>query len=170
MRLYGRIAWDPKKAEINLRKHGVSFVEAADTLSNPLTREDLDPYHQEREDRFIAIGESRRGKYLFIAYTIRGDDAWIISARLAAPSEKRSYMSGRDIIRETPIYDDEDPADREYDFSNAKPIGLKFAKLQMAVALDPDVCDVFRTEEEVNDALRMLIREGRVPHITYPTR
>lgn len=76
-------------------------------------------------------------------------------------------MTGRDIIRDRPIEDDEDPLDQEIDFSNAKPIGRKFAKLQMSVVLDTDVCDVFRTEEEVNNALRLLIREGRVPHLNY---
>ena len=78
-------------------------------------------------------------------------------------------MTGRDILRDAPM-EDEDPLDREIDFSNAKPIGKRFARLKMAVVLDTDVCDVFRTPAEVNDALRLLIREGRVPHLTYPPR
>jgi hypothetical protein len=79
-------------------------------------------------------------------------------------------MSKRDMLRETPIYPDYDPADwEEYDFTNAVPIGDKFAGMRAAVVLDKDVCDVFRTAEEVNDALRMLIREGRVPHMPQIT-
>ena len=40
-----------------------------------------------------------------------------------------------------------------------------FPKLVGTVTLDSDVYDVFRTSEEVNNALRMLIHEGRVPHL-----
>jgi hypothetical protein len=73
----------------------------------------------------------------------------------------------KDINRDLPVDDEEDPLDDEIDFSNAKPIGDKFAKLRASVLLDSDVCDVFRTADEVNNALRMLIREGRVPHLNY---
>jgi hypothetical protein len=72
-----------------------------------------------------------------------------------------------DIIPDPSVDDEEDPLDREIDFSNAKPIGDKFAKLRGSVVLDADVCDVFRSADEVNNALRMLIREGRVPHLNY---
>jgi hypothetical protein len=164
---YERVTWNPKKAEQNLRKHHVSFDEAREVLDHPLTRAVPDLRHSQVEDRYFAIGDAVGGHVLAIAYTVRGDSAWIISARRATPSEKRSYMTGRDIIRDKPIDDDEDPLDHEIDFSNAKPIGRKFAKLRMSVLLDTDVCDVFRTSEEVNSALRMLIREGRVPHLNY---
>ena len=164
---YGRITWNPKKAAQNMRKHGVSFEEAREVLDHPLTRVVPDLRHSQVEERFFAIGDAVGGQVLAIAYTIRDDSAWIISDRRATSSESRSYMTGRDIIRDRPIEDDEDPLDHEIDFSNAKPIGRKFAKLQAAVVLDTDVCDVFRTEEEVNNALRMLIREGRVPHLNY---
>lgn len=164
---YERITWNPKKAAQNLRKHGVSFEEAREVLDHPLTRVVPDLRHSRAEDRYFAIGDAVGGHVLAIAYTIRDDSAWIISARRATPSESRSYMTGRDIIRDRPIEDDEDPLDHEIDFSNAKPIGRKFAKLRMSVLLDTDVCDVFRTDEEVNNALRMLIREGRVPHLNY---
>jgi hypothetical protein len=79
-------------------------------------------------------------------------------------------MKKTDIVRDRPLDEDEDPLDQQIDFSNAKPIGHKFAKIRMSVVLDSDVCDVFRTADEVNNALRVLIREGRVPHLTYPPR
>jgi uncharacterized DUF497 family protein len=164
---YDRITWNPKKAAQNVRKHGVSFEEAREVLDHPLTRVIPDLRHSRVEDRYLAIGDAVGGHVLTIAYTIRDDSAWIISARRATPSETRSHMTGRDIIRDRPIDDDEDPLDREIDFSNAKPIGRKFAKMHMAIVLDTDVCDVFKTAEEVNNALRMLIREGRVPHLNY---
>lgn len=165
---YERITWDPKKAVQNLRKHGVAFEEAREALDQPLTRSVPDLRHSKTEDRYFAIGDASLGRILAIAYTIRDDYAWIISARRATPSETRSYMSGHDIIRDRPNEDEEDPLDHEIDFSNAKPIGRRFAKIRGTILLDSDVCDVFRSSDEVNNALRMLIREGRVPHLNYP--
>lgn len=40
---------------------------------------------------------------------------------------------------------------------------FQFKKAEGLVYLDPDVYGVFRSSEEVNAALRMLIAEGRVP-------
>jgi len=165
---YARITWDPKKAAENLRKHGVAFEEAREALDQPLTRSVPDLRHSQEEDRYFAIGDASFGRILAIAYTIRDDSAWIISARRAKPSETRSYMSGKDIIRDRPNIEEEDPLDHEIDFSNAKPIGRLFAKIRGSVLLDSDVCDVFRSADEVNNALRLLIREGRVPHLNYP--
>jgi uncharacterized DUF497 family protein len=169
---YYKVSWNRAKAAENVRRHGISFDDARAAMETPLTREMHDPNHSDEEDRYVAIGASPSGIMLFIAYTIRNDAAWIISARRATPAEKRNYMSGRDFIRETPetsIYPDYDPADWEYDFTNAVPVGDKFARLQGTVLLDADVYDIFRTDEEVNDALRMLIREGRVPHMPQIT-
>lgn len=151
-----------------MRKHGVSFEEARDVLNAPLTRSEDDPRHSEDEPRYFAVGESPKHRRLAVAYTIRGDTAWIISAREATPKEKRRYMNKTDILCDRPLDEDEDPLDKEIDFSNAKPIGKRFAKIVTSVMLDSDVCDYFRTSEEVNNGLRVLIREARVPHITYP--
>jgi uncharacterized protein len=167
---YRDIWWSERKAAENLRKHGVSFEDARDALDDPLAIEVPDSAHSFSEDRYFALAESPRGPLLAISYAIREDAAWLISARRATPSEKRKAMKKTDIIRDRPFNEDEDPLDQEIDFSNAKPIGDKFAKLRGSVVLDSDVCDVFRSAEEVNNALRMLIREGRVPHLTDPPR
>ena len=43
--------------------------------------------------------------------------------------------------------------------------GRHFIPLEKGtVTLDEDVYGIFRTSEEVNNALRMLISEGRIPH------
>jgi len=39
--------WDPNKATGNLRKHGVSFAEAATVFDDPLSVTVLDPYEKE---------------------------------------------------------------------------------------------------------------------------
>lgn len=165
------VHWHWKKAAANLQKHGVSFEEAREMLDDRLSRSEPDYRHSEYEQRFLMVGETPAGHVLAVAYTIRNDDElWIISARRATPAEIRSYVSGRDILRDGFMFDDDtyDPLDEEIDFSNAKPIGREFAKIQCSVTLDTDVCDWFRTSEQVNNALRVLIREGRVPHVTYP--
>ena len=43
--------WDPKKAANNLRKHGVSFVEAATVFFDTLSVAIPDPLHSADEDR-----------------------------------------------------------------------------------------------------------------------
>jgi uncharacterized DUF497 family protein len=43
--------WDPSKARANLRKHGVSFDEAATVLRDHLGITIYDPDHSEGEDR-----------------------------------------------------------------------------------------------------------------------
>ena len=45
--------WDKNKAKQNLKKHGVSFEEAATVFGDPLSRTIADPLHSEVEDRFV---------------------------------------------------------------------------------------------------------------------
>jgi uncharacterized DUF497 family protein len=47
--------WDPQKAAKNLRKHKVSFTEAATVFGNPLSVTVTDPDHSDREDRYIVF-------------------------------------------------------------------------------------------------------------------
>lgn len=83
--------WNPEKAEINLKKHGVSFEEAASVFYDPLSLTIPDALHSDEEDRFIIIGFSDKQQQLVVVHTDRGDKIRIISARLATPSEKRVY-------------------------------------------------------------------------------
>jgi uncharacterized DUF497 family protein len=83
--------WDPKKASENLKKHGVSFKEAATVFGNSLSITYPDPDHSIDEDRFITIGESRQARLLMVAHTERGDNIRIISAREATRQERQFY-------------------------------------------------------------------------------
>ncbi len=47
--------WDGKKARRNLRKHSVSFEEAATVFGDPFSLTIEDPLHSEDEDRFVII-------------------------------------------------------------------------------------------------------------------
>ncbi|MCL5264729.1 MAG: BrnT family toxin [Chloroflexi bacterium] len=66
--------WDTRKAELNERKHGISFEEAATVLGDPLSLTILDPIHSEAEERFITIGRSIDRRLLVVVHTERGDN------------------------------------------------------------------------------------------------
>lgn len=86
--------WDRRKAASNLRKHGVSFEEAATALRDTLAVTGHDPDHSINEDRFITFGVSSRSRVLAVAHTQREDVIRIISARLASRNERKIYEEG----------------------------------------------------------------------------
>ncbi len=85
------LEWDPKKAAKNLRKHRVSFAEAATVIGDPLSITVPDPDHSIDEDRDITVGRSIRGRLLIVSHTERRNRIRIISARELTPSEKEAY-------------------------------------------------------------------------------
>jgi uncharacterized DUF497 family protein len=88
--------WDPAKAAANLRKHGVSFEEAASVFLDPVALTFSDPDHSEYEERLLTIGRSARHRVLFVAHTERGERVRIISARQATRGEQDQYEEGID--------------------------------------------------------------------------
>jgi hypothetical protein len=48
--------WDVKKAAKNLRKHKVSFIEAATVFGDFLGTTAADPAHSAGEERYITVG------------------------------------------------------------------------------------------------------------------
>lgn len=61
--------WDPNKAASNLKKHKVSFGEAATVLGDPLSITVPDPDHSWAEDRYLTVGTSDLGRLLIVAHT-----------------------------------------------------------------------------------------------------
>ena len=86
--------WDPRKAAINLRDHGLSFEEAATALEDELALTGDDPDHSIAEARQITFGVSSAGRLLVVSHTERGERIRIISARLAIRSERKLYEEG----------------------------------------------------------------------------
>jgi uncharacterized DUF497 family protein len=86
-----RFEWDPEKAAANLRKHGVSFIEAATVFGDALSDTFFDPDHSATENRCITIGVSRSGTLLVVAHTERGERVRIISARKPTRTERSYY-------------------------------------------------------------------------------
>lgn len=83
--------WDPRKAESNLKKHGVSFVEALTVFADPVARIFDDPDHSSDERREIIIGYSRRPRLLIVGFTQRAGRVRIITARRASRAETKRH-------------------------------------------------------------------------------
>jgi len=86
--------WNPEKAAINLRKHNISFQEAATVFDDSLSVTFPDPDHSIGENRYVIIGMSRSGQLLVVSHTDRENRTRIISARRATRQERRFYEEG----------------------------------------------------------------------------
>jgi uncharacterized protein len=86
-----KFEWDPDKAKMNLKKHGVGFREAASVYKDPLGITIYDPDRSVEEDRFITFGFSATGRLLMVAHTERGERIRIISARGLTRAEREAY-------------------------------------------------------------------------------
>lgn len=90
-----KIEWDLRKAEANLREHGVAFSEAATVLADEyaLTREDPDSFG---EQRFVCLGMSAIGALLVVVYTHREPDVYrLISSWKANKPQRKQYEKAR---------------------------------------------------------------------------
>jgi uncharacterized protein len=58
--------WDPEKDRSNLQKHGVSFLEAATVLEDPLSKTVLDPRHYEGECRYATTGYTSGRRFVVV--------------------------------------------------------------------------------------------------------
>jgi hypothetical protein len=83
--------WDPNKAESNLRKHGISFSEAATVLGDTFSITVRDPDHSLDEERYITVGLSYHSRLLIVSHTERGDNVRIISARELTRQERKAF-------------------------------------------------------------------------------
>ena len=83
--------WDEKKADENLRKHGVSFDEAKTVFNDPFSVTIYDPDHSSDEQRYVDIGLSLKGRLIVVSYSERGERIRLISSRKATRKEQRDY-------------------------------------------------------------------------------
>jgi uncharacterized DUF497 family protein len=82
-------SWDERKAAPNLKKHGVSFDEAATVFADPLALAIDDLLEPERT---LLLGMSNRQRLLLVVH-VELDESTIriISARRATSHERRRY-------------------------------------------------------------------------------
>jgi uncharacterized DUF497 family protein len=83
------VVWDPAKAKLNRRNHGVAFPDAELALYDPhgLTREDETAVG---EQRLVTIGIDALGRVVVVVFAYRGDAIRLISARKGYTSRKES--------------------------------------------------------------------------------
>ncbi|HEV2649616.1 MAG TPA: BrnT family toxin [Rhizomicrobium sp.] len=95
-----RFVWDPRKADANERKHGISFEHARRVFFDPLVKNDMEGYNH-GEIRWTAIGEIDGRGVAIVIHTSREESEdgteeiveiiRIISARRASPRERALY-------------------------------------------------------------------------------
>ncbi|MCK9363471.1 MAG: BrnT family toxin [Syntrophales bacterium] len=88
------LEWNPKKAAANIRKHDVTFQEAATVFGDPLAVTFEDPDHSLNENRQVTFGLSLQNRFLIVSHTERGGRTRIINARLMNRNERKIYEEG----------------------------------------------------------------------------
>jgi hypothetical protein len=88
--------WDPAKERKNIRKHRVSFRQAATVFRDPNQLSMYDEEHGEEEDRWITIGLDGAGVLRVVVHTFEQMEEdlcqiRIISARKAVSAEANQY-------------------------------------------------------------------------------
>ncbi len=88
--------WDPAKDRMNIRKHRVSFRQAATIFRDPEQVSIYDDKHSDEEDRWITLGIDIFGVVRVVVHTAEEVAAdvmriRIISARRASKNELRQY-------------------------------------------------------------------------------
>ena len=66
-----KFSWDPRKADNNLRKHGVAFDEAITVFNDPLALIFDDMIRSEEEPREIIIGYSTLSRLVLVCFVER---------------------------------------------------------------------------------------------------
>lgn len=82
--------WDKKKADVNVKKHGVSFQEACESFFDPFLK--VVDASRNLESRDAIIGYSKKRQLLFVVYKEHKQDAFrVISARKVTRAERDYY-------------------------------------------------------------------------------
>lgn len=89
--------WDPRKAQANAEKHGVSFADAGTIFLDANGLDGPDLQHSTKESRIRRLGKAADGRILMVVYTLRrtndAETIRIISARRASRRERTAYSA-----------------------------------------------------------------------------
>ncbi len=83
--------WDQIKADENIHKHRLGFEEAVTVFSDPNSLTIFDPGHSLKENRYLDIGMSCKGRVLIVVHTERREKIGIITCPKASAMERRQY-------------------------------------------------------------------------------
>ena len=155
--------WDPKKAESNVRKHGVAFDEASTVFGDPLALLMPDPDHSLGEERYLVLGTSSQQR-LWWWPLLSGLRAHAQSQHGGPQEANGGAMKKKDNRRSRNI--DHDTMRPQYDFAGAARgiTAARYAQGANIAVIDPEVLDVSPDEASVNQALRALAPVLRRKH------
>ena len=83
--------WDKGNIDKSYKKHGIRPDETEEVFLDKDVQIEKDIRHQEKEERYIAIGKTIEDKILFVVFTMRNYAVRIISGRIANKKERRLY-------------------------------------------------------------------------------
>jgi uncharacterized DUF497 family protein len=83
--------WDEANVEKNWEQHQVTQQEAEDVFFSEALVVRGDIRHSQREKRYYVLGQTSRGRHLFVAFTIRRKLIRVISIRDMKRRERESY-------------------------------------------------------------------------------
>ncbi|MBK5939816.1 BrnT family toxin [Halochromatium roseum] len=89
-----KLAWDHKKAQANLRNHGIRFEEASTVFGDPMALTFNDPDHSIGESLFLTFGMTRYGTFLIVSFAETNSETRLISARKMSKREREIYENG----------------------------------------------------------------------------
>jgi uncharacterized DUF497 family protein len=69
-----QFSWDPRKAQENAVKHGVSFDEAATAFHDENGLRIFDPDHSAKEERYLLLAMSGKARLLVVSHCFRKKD------------------------------------------------------------------------------------------------
>ena len=91
--------WDPDNASANLKKHRVSFEQAAEIFKDPIALTVYDEDNSDDEERWVTLGRVQQQHFLVVVHTYHDSESnvvriRIISARPATRPEIKQYENG----------------------------------------------------------------------------
>ena len=90
-----KFEWDENKHRTNIKKHGITFDQAAHAFFDPLRREYYDDEHSDLdEERYILLGHAVNCVLLISFTELEPDTFRIISARRANKVEEEELYNG----------------------------------------------------------------------------
>lgn len=82
--------WDSGNLE-HIKKHDVNYRECEDAFLNKPFIVNEDETHSQTEERFRAYGQTNRGRFIFIIFTIRNNRIRVISSRSQNKKERKEF-------------------------------------------------------------------------------
>ena len=150
-----RFEWDQRKADSNLKKHGVSFQEAASVFADALRSRYRIQTIQRRKPASSTWATLTATDFLWYRI-LRAVKLYELLAPGAPAGLSENIMKTKPIRYKKSPKPKNDPMRAEYDFSKGMrgKHAAHYATGTNVVVIEPDVSAEFPTAEEVNETLR----------------